>query len=99
MNAKGGNPLTDKQVAQALSHIRHSWGNNCSIIMDDQIKAYNAEIANLPSPIPVEQVEKIPADENLPPTKKPFAPAGAAPAPAAGGAPAPAAPAAVPAAK
>ena len=85
MNAKGGNPLTEKQVAQALSHIRNSWGNTGSLIMDDQIKEYAASIAALPSPIPFADVEKIPASENLPPTKKPFeaaAPAGAPGAPA-----------------
>ena len=83
MNAKGGNPLTDKQVAQVLSHIRNSWGNTGSLIMDDQIKEYAASIAALPSPIPFAEVGKIPESENLPPTKKPFEAAAAA-APAAG---------------
>jgi hypothetical protein len=74
-------------VAQVLSYVRNSWGNKGSFIMDDQIKDYNAAIASLPSPIPFADVEKIPADENLPPSKKPIvaggAPAAAAPAPAA----------------
>ena len=95
MNAKGGNPLTDKQVAQILSYIRSSWGNTGSIIMDDQIKEFAASITALPSPIPFEEVVKIPENENLPPTKKPFEAAAPAGDPAAG-TPA-AAPAAAPA--
>lgn len=87
MNSKGGVSLTDKQVAQVLSYVRNSWGNKGSYIMDDQIKDFSASIASLPSPISVAEVEKIPADENLPPSKKPIvaggAPAAAAPAPAA----------------
>ena len=93
MNPKGGNPLTDKQVAQVLSYIRNSWGNKGTFIMDDQIKEYSASIASLPSPIPFSELEKLPAEANLPPTKKPLVPAAdAAPAPP-GAAPAAAAPA------
>jgi mono/diheme cytochrome c family protein len=72
MNAKGGVSLTDKQVAQALSYIRNNWGNSGSLIMADQIKAHAAEIASLPSPIPFDALEKIPADANLAPSAKPI---------------------------
>jgi mono/diheme cytochrome c family protein len=74
MNAKGGVALTDKQVAQVLSYVRNNWGHKGSFIMDDQIKALNAEIASLPSPAPYEEIAKIPAGENLPPSKKPIVP-------------------------
>ena len=83
MNAKGGVSLTDKQVAQVISFVRNSWSNKGSFVMDDQIKAYSAEIASLPSPIPFDQLEKIAADANLEPSKKPLVPAGAPAAPAA----------------
>ncbi len=88
MNAKGGVNLNDKQLAQVLSFVRNNWSNKGSFIMDDQIKAYTAEISALPSPIPFADLEKIPADANLPPSKKPLVAGGAAPA--AGAAPAPA---------
>ncbi|MBP7950109.1 MAG: cytochrome c [Verrucomicrobiales bacterium] len=80
MNAKGGQNLTDKQVAQIVSYIRNSWGNKGTFVMDDQIKALNAEISGLASPLPTSELDKIKADENLPPSKKPLAPGGA-PAP------------------
>ncbi len=96
MNAKGGVSLTDKQVAQALSYVRNNWSNKGSFIMDDQIKAYGAEIASLPSPISTADVEKIPTTEMLSPSKKPIVPGGAAAAPAA--TPAAGTPAAAPAA-
>lgn len=80
MNAKGGVNLNDKQVAQVLSYIRNEWGNTGSLIMADQIKDFGAAIAAEASPYNAADLEKIPATENLPPSKKPLAPAAAAPA-------------------
>jgi mono/diheme cytochrome c family protein len=80
MNAKGGVNLNDKQVAQVLSYIRNEWGNSGSLVMADQIKDFSGVIANEPSPYSAPNLSGIPADENLPPSKKPLAPAAPAPA-------------------
>lgn len=74
MSAKGGVSLTDKQLAQVLSYVRNSWGNKGSFIMADQIKAHSTAIATVASPIPYDELAKIPADENLPPSAKPIVP-------------------------
>jgi mono/diheme cytochrome c family protein len=80
MNAKGGVNLNDKQVAQVISYIRNEWGNSGSLVMADQIKELNAAIASLPSPMPTTELEKIPAGENLTPSKKPLVAPAAPPA-------------------
>lgn len=83
MPARGGVALTDKQLAQVLSYVRNNWGHKGSLIMTDQVQACVLETSAASSPMAADDVLKIPADENLPPSKKPLVPAGPAPAPAA----------------
>jgi mono/diheme cytochrome c family protein len=80
MPAKGGVNLNDKQIAQVMSYVRNEWGNSGSLVMADQVKEYAAAIAAEASPYKSADLDKIPATDNLPPSKKPLAPAAAAPA-------------------
>lgn len=88
MNPLGAG-MSSKQLAQLVSYIRSDWGNNASIVYDDQITEYKKTMTSSASMTEAE-LRAIPEEEHLPPSKK--GPGGAAAAPAAAApAPAPAA--------
>jgi mono/diheme cytochrome c family protein len=84
MNPFGSTTLSEKQLAQVLSYIRTEWGNNASIIYEDQIKALKKELGSR-SFYNEAELRQLPEGANAPPsewTEKLKGPApGAAPAP------------------
>lgn len=83
-----GATKNDKAIAQIASYIRNEWGNQGSLIYDDQVSALRKKLANRTGPFSEGQLKDIPQDANLPPSKH----GGAAPSdPAAAAAAGPAA--------
>lgn len=60
-----GAGMTDKQLAQLLTYIRNEWGNQASVIYEDQIKALRKELGNRPAYTETE-LRAIPEDANAP---------------------------------
>jgi mono/diheme cytochrome c family protein len=68
--------LTDQKIADVLTYERSDWGNNASAVTAEQIAGLRKELASHPDSFVEADLEKIPADAELPGA----APARAAPA-------------------
>ncbi len=55
-------PLTDEDIANALSYIRASWGNKAPIVKADEVKAIRAEVKGRPGPWSSAELLSIPID-------------------------------------
>lgn len=69
MPAKGAT-LTNTEIAQIVSYIRSEWGNNASIVYDDQIAAVRQETAGQ-GIYDEATLRAIPEDAMLPPSRRP----------------------------
>ena len=83
----------NKAIAQIASYIRHEWGNQASMIYDDQVAELRKKLSTRTAPYVEADLKAIPQDANLTPSKHGGAPAAAVPVTTAP----PAAPAAAPA--
>lgn len=73
----------NKSIAQLASYIRNEWGNKASLIYDDQVGEIRKELSSRTGPFSEADLQAIPKDANLPPSKKAAPPAAPASAPAA----------------
>ena len=64
----------NKAVAQIASYIRNDWGNQASIIYDDQVAFLRKELAARTVSYVEADLKAIPQDANLPPSKHGGAP-------------------------
>jgi mono/diheme cytochrome c family protein len=55
-----GAALPDKDLADALSYIRNSWGNKASRVTVEQVKAVRAELGNRSQPYTGDEIKALP---------------------------------------
>jgi len=65
MPAQAG-AMTDKQVAQVMTYIRRSWGNDASIVTEEMAKAGRAKYGSRTAQFTQADLEAVPADAMLP---------------------------------
>lgn len=70
MQAGGGSPKSDKQIAQIMSYIRNSWGHQASLVYDDQVAEFRKELGARSTQFTEAELRQIPEDANLPPSKR-----------------------------
>ncbi len=68
----------NKALAQLASYIRNEWGNKASLIYDDQIVELRKKLSTRTGPYTAAELEAIPQQGNLPPSKHGGPPAAAA---------------------
>jgi mono/diheme cytochrome c family protein len=74
---------TNKDIAQIASYIRNEWGNQASLIYDDQVAELRKSLAARTAPYSEAELHAIPLEANLTPSKHAAAPAAAVSTPAA----------------
>jgi mono/diheme cytochrome c family protein len=55
-----GAPYTDEQLADVLSYIRNSWGNQASVVTPEQVKQVRAEIGGRAQPYSADELKALP---------------------------------------
>ncbi len=73
---------TNKDIAQIASYIRNEWGNQASLIYDDQVAELRKSLAARTAPYSEAELLAIPLEANLTPSKHSAAPAAAVTTPA-----------------
>jgi mono/diheme cytochrome c family protein len=58
--------LGDQKVADVLTYIRQAWGNKGSPVTKEQVAALRKELASHPGSFTFPDIERVPADADLP---------------------------------
>lgn len=61
-----GITLSDKEIAQVISYIRNTWGNNASFVTEEKIAHARQKYADHVGAMTQETLEQVPADQMLP---------------------------------